>query len=114
MVEYNPYPRDGDNAHPNTARPNERIHETTVVRSSNSSGAIAAIVLFIVLAVGAFAFWSANEAPVNTTTDTAPAISEQVAPDPAIDPARPVPAPDAPAIEPAAPETTAPAPAPNP
>ncbi|AKI03081.1 hypothetical protein IMCC20628_04408 [Hoeflea sp. IMCC20628] len=108
MVEYNPRPVD-------PSRPGERIHETTVVRSSNNNGVIAAIILFIVLAIGAFAYFSTDDARMESTTTPAPAVSEQVAPDP--DAAQPVPAPDAPVeIAPAAPAANdaAPAPAVNP
>jgi len=109
MVDYTPHTRPGEQG-----RPHEHVRETTVVRSGNSNGVMAAIVLFILLGIAGFVFWTADEnVPANTAAPGAE-INQQVAPD--VDPARPVPAPDAPLIAPdaaapAAPLETAPAPA---
>ncbi|MDF1610079.1 hypothetical protein PZ897_18005 [Hoeflea sp. YIM 152468] len=113
MVEYTPSNRPGE-----PGRPHEHVRESTVVKSGSSTGALVALVLVVLLAIIGFVFWSAgDDQAVNTTTPGAE-INEQVAPDAAIEPARPVPAPDAPAIPeaadpaaPAAPLETAPAPA---
>ena len=108
MVEYNPYSRPADRA-----RPNERVHERTVVNSGSGTGVMAAIVLLVLLGVAGFVFWTAGDGTAVNPTAPGATINEQVAPDPAADPARPVPAPDAPAIAPEAPATPAePAPAP--
>ena len=88
---------------------------------TGNTGVMAAVVLFVLLAVAAFVFWTADDyEAVNTTVPAAESgaqINEQATP--AENPARPVPAPDAPMIAPdaaapAAPDTTAsPAPATN-
>lgn len=96
-------------------RPQDRVRETTVVKTGNSNAVIAAVVLFVLLGIAAFIFWAGDD-NMTATPAAAPeaAISEQVAPNTAVEPAQPVPAPDAPAIAPeapAAPAETAPAPA---
>ncbi|MEM5492602.1 hypothetical protein [Hoeflea sp. AS16] len=112
MVDYTPHTRPGEQG-----RPHEHVRETTVVRSGNSTGALAALVLLVLLGIAGFVFWTADE---NVTADAAAPgaeVNQQVAP--AAEPARPVPAPDAPLIAPdaAAPAnpdgTASPAPATN-
>ena len=111
MVDYTPHNR------PDQGRPYEHVRDTTVVKSGSSTGVIAAVVLFILLAVAGFVFWTADDTTINTAPPGAE-VNEQVAPALDADPARPVPAPDAPLIAPdadapAAPLETAPAPATN-
>lgn len=109
MVDYTPHNRPSEEGR----RPYEHVRDTTVVKSGNT-GVMAAVVLFILLAVAGFVFWTADEAETVNTAAPGAEVNEQVAP--AADPARPAPAPDAPLIapdaaEPAAPLETAPAPA---
>ena len=108
MVDYTPHNRPGE-----PGRPHEHVRETTVVRSSNSNGVMAAIVLFILLGIAGFVFWTADENVTANTAAPGAEINEQMAPAPDVDPARPAPAPDAPLIAPdtPAPAETAPAPA---
>ena len=103
MVDYTPHNRPSEEGR----RPYEHVRDTTVVKSGNT-GVMAAVVLFILLAVAGFVFWTADEAQTINTTAPGAEVNEQVAP--AADEARPVPAPDAPLIEPdaAAPVETAP------
>lgn len=116
MVEYTPHNRPGEQG-----LPHEHVRETTTVKSDSSTGALVAIVLVVLLAIVGFVFWSSGDDQAVNTTAPGAEINQQVAPDAAIDPARPVPAPDAPAIAPdavdpaapAAPLETAPAPATN-
>ncbi|MGJ8572992.1 MAG: hypothetical protein ACSHXI_20085 [Hoeflea sp.] len=111
MVDYTPHTRPGEQD-----RPHEHIRETTVVKSGSSTGVMAAVVLFALLAIAGFVFFTADDTQTVNVTAPGAEVNEQVAPD--ADPARPVPAPDAPLVEPdaAAPEApleTAPAPATN-
>ena len=109
MADYTSYNRPTEQG-----RPTEHVHETTVVRSGSSNGVIAAVVLLVRLGIAAFIFWAGDDNMTATTTAPEATISEQAAPNTAVDPAQPVPAPDAPAIAPeapAAPAETAPAPA---
>jgi hypothetical protein len=110
MVDYTPHNRPGEQG-----RPYEHVRDTTVVKTGNT-GVMAAVVLFVLLAVAGFVFWTADDNQTINTAAPGAEINEQVAPD--ADPARPVPAPDAPLIAPdaaapAAPLETAPAPATN-
>ncbi|SOE16793.1 hypothetical protein SAMN05877838_1675 [Hoeflea halophila] len=106
MVDYTPHNRPSEEGR----RPYEHVRDTTVVKTGNT-GVMAAVVLFVLLAVAAFVFWTADETRVVETTAPAAQVNEQVAPD--ADASRPAPAPDAPLIAPdaAAPAETAPAPA---
>lgn len=107
MVDYTPHNRPSEQGR----RPYEHVRDTTVVKTGNT-GIMAAVVLFVLLAVAGFVFWTADDAQMVETTAPGAQVNEQVAP--AADPARPVPAPDAPLIAPdaaapAAPAETAPA-----
>jgi hypothetical protein len=116
MVDYTPHNRPSQQGR----RPYQHVRDPAVVKTGNT-GVMAAVVLFVLLAVAAFVFWTAEDyEAVNTTVPAAESgaqVNEQAAP--AGDAARPVPAPDAPLIAPdaaapAAPDTTAsPAPATN-
>ena len=113
MVDYTPHNRPSEQGRP----PYEHVRDTTVVKTGNT-GIMAAVVLFVLLAVAGFVFWTADDAQMVETTapavESGAQVNEQVAPD--ANPARPAPAPDAPLIAPdaaapAAPAETAPAPA---
>jgi len=88
--------------------PHEHVRETTVVNSRSGTGVMAAFVLFVLLAVAGYIFWTTDENVTANTAAPGAEINEQVAPAPASDPARPVPTPEIPAE--LAPAETTPAP----
>ncbi len=111
MVDYITHTRNSEQV-----RSHRHVRQTTV-RSNNSTGVLAAIVLFVLLGTTAFVFWTADDyQPANNSV---PAAQSNDPFAPGANPARPVPAPDGPLIAPdatapAAPgTTTSPAPASN-
>jgi len=113
MVEYTTRTRPGEQCHPADYAA-DYTRKTTVIRSGNSNGVIAAVVLFIMLLIAGFVVYTADEARMNNTANPAAETNMQVAPETGAEQARPVPAPDAPAeIAPAAPADAVPAPAGN-
>ena len=75
MADYTPHNRPGEQG------AYEHVRETTVIHSGNSTGVMAAVVLFILLAVAGFVFWTADDSQTINTTAPGAEINEQVAPD---------------------------------